>query len=368
MQDHRAQTLENVIEMRGLKRVLIQAVYPGADGIGADVTVTELGDDMQLCPQCSMEMIMAQATNFGEKYPYCRACKKELAEMGVNSSLAPGVKIMKPQSLADTGLSNAAVNAAIGAAMGIPVSHAGVPGPYHATSPQPTYTEDVAGIEKCRSIAGTPTHFWHGSFAAPHCQCRQYLAPGQMSKAFGGTTHGRATASQPNAQNLPRQLAAHPALGAPYRGTLQVPPASAVPSYAQPVACAFQIGEWVACDVSSLANQLIVGQIYKITNILRALGGLGVEVEGITGLICALYFAKTTAKHASGIIIPGDLVRSLKNSGGLTHGRSYQVIRIFDHSPLVMGYNRSGYVVVNDGHGRRCHLLPDEFEVPGIYP
>lgn len=33
------------------------------------------------CPQCSTEMIKAQATNFGPTYDYCRTCRKELAEM-----------------------------------------------------------------------------------------------------------------------------------------------------------------------------------------------------------------------------------------------------------------------------------------------
>lgn len=33
------------------------------------------------CPQCSQIMIEAQATNFGEKYQYCRGCKKELKEL-----------------------------------------------------------------------------------------------------------------------------------------------------------------------------------------------------------------------------------------------------------------------------------------------
>lgn len=33
------------------------------------------------CPKCAGEMVQAQATNFGEKYHYCRACKKELKEL-----------------------------------------------------------------------------------------------------------------------------------------------------------------------------------------------------------------------------------------------------------------------------------------------
>lgn len=33
------------------------------------------------CPQCKNDMILAQATNFGDKYHYCRSCKKELKEM-----------------------------------------------------------------------------------------------------------------------------------------------------------------------------------------------------------------------------------------------------------------------------------------------
>lgn len=32
------------------------------------------------CPQCSNEMVKAQATNFGEPYDYCRVCKKEASE------------------------------------------------------------------------------------------------------------------------------------------------------------------------------------------------------------------------------------------------------------------------------------------------
>lgn len=35
----------------------------------------------QPCPQCRGEMNEAQATNFGEKYWYCRQCKMELDEM-----------------------------------------------------------------------------------------------------------------------------------------------------------------------------------------------------------------------------------------------------------------------------------------------
>jgi hypothetical protein len=34
-----------------------------------------------VCPQCGTQMIMARATDHGEEYPYCRACKKELKEM-----------------------------------------------------------------------------------------------------------------------------------------------------------------------------------------------------------------------------------------------------------------------------------------------
>jgi hypothetical protein len=33
------------------------------------------------CPTCSTPMIIAQATQFGEKYDYCKYCKKELKEM-----------------------------------------------------------------------------------------------------------------------------------------------------------------------------------------------------------------------------------------------------------------------------------------------
>lgn len=33
------------------------------------------------CPVCSNEMILAQATDFGTPYHYCRTCKKELAEL-----------------------------------------------------------------------------------------------------------------------------------------------------------------------------------------------------------------------------------------------------------------------------------------------
>lgn len=33
------------------------------------------------CPQCSNEMILAKATDFGAEYHYCRTCKKELSEM-----------------------------------------------------------------------------------------------------------------------------------------------------------------------------------------------------------------------------------------------------------------------------------------------
>lgn len=33
------------------------------------------------CPQCSTDMVKAQATNFGEPYDYCRICKKEASEM-----------------------------------------------------------------------------------------------------------------------------------------------------------------------------------------------------------------------------------------------------------------------------------------------
>jgi len=33
------------------------------------------------CPQCCTEMVDAQATSLGETYKYCRACKKELAEI-----------------------------------------------------------------------------------------------------------------------------------------------------------------------------------------------------------------------------------------------------------------------------------------------
>jgi len=33
------------------------------------------------CPQCSDEMIQAQATDYGDYYEYCKTCKKELKEM-----------------------------------------------------------------------------------------------------------------------------------------------------------------------------------------------------------------------------------------------------------------------------------------------
>lgn len=32
------------------------------------------------CPKCSVEMVKAQATDFGEVYDYCRPCGKELKE------------------------------------------------------------------------------------------------------------------------------------------------------------------------------------------------------------------------------------------------------------------------------------------------
>ena len=40
------------------------------------------------CPICDKEMILAQATNFGSSYYYCRECKKELAEMSPSSPKA----------------------------------------------------------------------------------------------------------------------------------------------------------------------------------------------------------------------------------------------------------------------------------------
>ncbi len=33
------------------------------------------------CPMCGGGMVKARATNFGAEYDYCRACKKEYAEM-----------------------------------------------------------------------------------------------------------------------------------------------------------------------------------------------------------------------------------------------------------------------------------------------
>lgn len=33
------------------------------------------------CPQCKNDMVLTQATNFGDQYHYCRSCKKELSEM-----------------------------------------------------------------------------------------------------------------------------------------------------------------------------------------------------------------------------------------------------------------------------------------------
>lgn len=38
------------------------------------------------CPQCSDDMILTRATDFGSEYFYCRACKKELSELAVLES------------------------------------------------------------------------------------------------------------------------------------------------------------------------------------------------------------------------------------------------------------------------------------------
>lgn len=52
------------------------------------------------CPQCENEMIRTQATNFGDKYWYCRACKKELAELQPKTKKSVP-NIVRPGDLAD---------------------------------------------------------------------------------------------------------------------------------------------------------------------------------------------------------------------------------------------------------------------------
>jgi transposase-like protein len=42
------------------------------------------------CPQCTAGMVQAKATDFGDSYWYCRACRKELTEMTTTSRVEAG--------------------------------------------------------------------------------------------------------------------------------------------------------------------------------------------------------------------------------------------------------------------------------------
>lgn len=51
------------------------------------------------CPQCSIEMIKARATNFGPEYDYCRICKKEYAELTPKKTEDSMVDVIAPTGL-----------------------------------------------------------------------------------------------------------------------------------------------------------------------------------------------------------------------------------------------------------------------------
>ncbi len=52
------------------------------------------------CPQCFGDLILTKATDHGEEYYYCRACKKELDEMKLMSVAIDQQNV--PWSLGDT--------------------------------------------------------------------------------------------------------------------------------------------------------------------------------------------------------------------------------------------------------------------------
>jgi hypothetical protein len=51
------------------------------------------------CPICASEMVLAQATDFGDQYHYCRNCKKELSEMTAVQAPTRHTVYVQPQGV-----------------------------------------------------------------------------------------------------------------------------------------------------------------------------------------------------------------------------------------------------------------------------